>query len=133
MEIAMKSESLIGTVLGAILKTVVAIAVVYVIYVGAVNSYNYGYRIFTEPAVSSGTGRDVTVTVTSGMSATDIGELFENKGLTRDAKLFALQYLFSEYHDDVVPGTFTLNTAMTAEEMMAAMVGTATSEEQTAN
>lgn len=129
----MKSESLIGTVLGAILKTVVAIAVVYVIYVGAVNSYNYGYRIFTEPAVSSGTGRDVTVTVTSGMSATDIGELFENKGLTRDAKLFALQYLFSEYHDDVVPGTFTLNTAMTAEEMMAAMVGTATSEEQTAN
>jgi UPF0755 protein len=133
MEIAMKSESLIGTVLGAILKTVVAIAVVYVIYVGAVNSYNYGYRIFTEPAVSSGTGRDVTVTVTSGMSATDIGELFENKGLTRDAKLFALQYLFSEYHDDVVPGTFTLNTAMTAEEMMAAMVGTASSEEQTAN
>lgn len=129
----MKSESLIGTVLGAIFKTVVAIAVVYVIYVGAVNSYNYGYRIFTEPAVSSGTGRDVTVTVTSGMSATDIGELFENKGLTRDAKLFALQYLFSEYHDDVVPGTFTLNTAMTAEEMMAAMVGTASSEEQTAN
>jgi UPF0755 protein len=129
MEIAMKSENLIGTVLGAILRAAVAIVVVYVIYVGAVNCYNYGYRIFTEPAVSSGTGRDVTVTVTAGMSATDIGKLFENKGLTRDANLFALQYLFSEYHDDVIPGTFTLNTAMTAEEMMEAMTGTASAEE----
>jgi UPF0755 protein len=124
MEIAMKSGNLIGAVMGAILRAAVMIAIAYLIYVGATTCYNYGYRIFTEPAVSSGTGRDVTVTVTSGMSATDIGELFENKGLTKDAKLFALQYLFSEYHDDVVPGTFTLNTSMTAEEMMAAMTGT---------
>lgn len=120
----MKSGNLIGAVMGAILRAAVMIAIAYLIYVGATTCYNYGYRIFTEPAVSSGTGRDVTVTVTSGMSATDIGELFENKGLTKDAKLFALQYLFSEYHDDVVPGTFTLNTSMTAEEMMAAMTGT---------
>ncbi|MCD7835937.1 MAG: aminodeoxychorismate lyase [Lachnospiraceae bacterium] len=125
----MKSESLIGAVIGAILKIVVAVAAVYLIYTGAMTCYDYGYRIFTEPAVSSGTGRTVTVTVTEDMSPSDIGELFYSRGLTRDAKLFALQYIFSEYRDDVTFGTFELNTAMTAEEMMEAM--TSDTEEDT--
>lgn len=124
----MKSGNLIGAVMGAIIKVVAAIAVVYLIYTGAMKCYDYGYRVFTEPAVSSGTGREVTVTVTEDMSPADIGELFYNRGLTRDAKLFMLQYIFSEYHDDVVPGTYDLSTAMTAEEMMAAMVAPATEE-----
>jgi len=128
MEVSMKSGNLVGAVLGAIIKVVAAIAVVYLIYNGAMKCYDYGYRVFTEPAVSSGTGREVTVTVTEDMSPTDIGELFYNRGLTRDAKLFTLQYIFSEYHDDVVPGTYDLSTAMTAEEMMAAMVAPATEE-----
>lgn len=117
----MKSGNLVGAVMGAILKIVTAIAVVYLIYTGAMKCYDYGYRIFTEPAVSSGAGRDVTVTVTEDMSPFDIGDLFYSRGLTRDAKLFALQYIFSEYYEDVGYGTFTLNTAMTAEEMMAVM------------
>ncbi len=125
----MKSESLIGAVIGAILKIVVAVAAVYLIYTAAMTCYDYGYRIFTEPAVSSGTGRTVTVTVTEDMSPSDIGELFYSRGLTRDAKLFALQYIFSEYRDDVTFGTFELNTAMTAEEMMEAM--TSDTEEDT--
>ena len=55
------------------------------------------------------------------MSASDIGNLFESKGLIRDARLFTLQYYLSEYRKDVKPGIFDLSTAMTAEEMMAAM------------
>lgn len=125
----MKSENLVGAVLGAILKIVAAVAVVYLIYTGAMTCYDYGYRIFTEPAVSSGTGRDVTVTVTEDMSPFDIGDLFYSRGLTRDAKLFALQYIFSEYYEDVGYGTFELNTAMTAEEMMAVMSSSAEEEE----
>lgn len=125
----MKSGNLIGAVMGAILKIVAAIAVVYVIYSGAMKCYDYGYRVFTEPAVSAGAGRDVRVTVTEDMSPTDIGELFYSRGLTRDAKLFALQYIFSEYREDVVPGTFDLNTAMTAEEMMAVMAAPAAEED----
>lgn len=126
----MKSGNLIGAVIGAILKILAAIAIVYLIYTGAMKCYDYGYRVFTEPAVSSGTGREITVTVTADMSPIDIGELFYSRGLTRDAKLFALQYIFSEYHEDVVPGTYDLNTAMTAEEMMAAMVAPATEEDE---
>ena len=64
----------------------------------------------------------MTVSVTEEMSALDIGKLFEERGLIRDAKLFVLQYYLSEYKKDVGPGTFELSTAMTVEDMMAAMV-----------
>ncbi len=66
--------------------------------------------------------RTVTVTVTSDMSPWDIGKLLESRGLVRDGKLFVMQYFLSEYLRDVGPGEFELNTSMTAEEIMAAMV-----------
>lgn len=118
----METKNIILAVLGAILKVVVIVAVVVMIFRGAETCFDYGYRIFTEPAVSLGEGRAVTVAVTAEMSPMDIGRLFESKGLVRDARLFALQYYLSEYRKDVGPGIFELNTAMTAEEMMAAMV-----------
>ena len=120
----MKSRNLIVAVLGAIFRVVVAIAAVYIIYQGAILCYNYGYRIFTEPAVSAGEGRTVTVAITDDMSPKEIGQLFENKGLVRDARLFMLQYYLSEYVKDVKPGVFELSTSMTAEEMMEAMTAT---------
>lgn len=123
----MKASSLIGAVLGMICKVAVTIFVVYAIYTGAMTCYDYGYRIFTEPAVSAGTGRMVTVAVTEEMNPLDMGELFESKGLVKDAKLFALQYILSEYREDFRPGVYDLSTAMTAEEMMEVM-GTHTEE-----
>lgn len=117
----MKTNELIGAVLGAIGKVALMILAVYIIYRGAVTCYDYGYRIFTEPAVSAGEGRTVTVTVTEDMSAREIGELFENKGLIRDANLFVLQFYLSEYRGDFKPGEYELSTAMTVEEMMEVM------------
>lgn len=121
----MKAANLAGAVLGTILKVAFAVIVVYLVYTGASTCYDYGYRIFTEPAISSGEGRNVTVTLTSDMSATEIGNTMYEKGLVRDGRLFALQYLFSEYKKDWKPGTYELSTAMTAEEMMEVMAGQA--------
>ena len=122
MEIDMKTGSVIGAVLGAVFRVAFAVFAVYVIYQGALLCYDYGYRIFTEPAVSSGEGRTVNVAVTEDMSPADIGRLFESRGLVRDGRLFTLQYYLSEFREDVGPGIFELSTSMTAEEMMEAMV-----------
>lgn len=118
----MKVTSVIAAVAGAIFRVVMAVAVVYLIYRGAGICYDYGYRIFTEPAMTTGEGRTVTVTISPDMSVSDIGKLFEGRGLVRDARLFVLQYYLSEYREDVGPGIFELSTAMTVEEMMQAMV-----------
>ncbi|MBR1853203.1 MAG: endolytic transglycosylase MltG [Lachnospiraceae bacterium] len=109
-------------VFNAILKIVLAVVAIFVIYRGALSCYDFGYRIFTEPAMSAGEGRTVSVTLKPDMSAMEIGEMMESKGLTRDSKLFALQYLCSEYREEVAPGTYEVRTSMTAEEIMAAMV-----------
>ncbi len=117
----MNSGNLVGAVMGAVLKAAAAVVVIFLIYEGASVCYDYGYRIFTEPAVSSGEGRSVTVTITEDMSPADIGELFQTKGLVEDATLFTLQYYFSEFRRDVKPGEYELSTSMTAEEMMEVM------------
>ena len=117
----MNSGSLVGAVFGAIFRVLCTVLVVFVIYRGAIICYDYGYRIFMEPAVSAGEGREITVTIPVDMSAAEMGELFANKGLIKDANLFVLQYYFSEFRKDIKAGTFELSTAMTAEEMMEVM------------
>jgi UPF0755 protein len=133
---SMKTSHVIGGIFGAIFRTALLIAIAYAIYRGAIIAYDYGYRVFTEPAVSLGEGRVVTVAVTKSMSAVDIGRLFEDKGLVREADLFAVQYLLSEYREDVQPGIFELSTSMTADEMlqeMAKQSKAAASEEEEEN
>lgn len=119
----MNYGNMVSAVFGTILKVIAVIAVALLIYRGATLCYDYGYRIFTEPAVSAGEGRSVTVSVTKDMTPLEIGESFEEKGLVKDGKLFALQYLLSEFRKEVEPGVFELRTSMTAEEMMEVMAG----------
>lgn len=127
----MKATSVIGAVLGTILRVVAVVAVIYLIYQGSEICYDYGYRIFNEPAMTSEEhAKTVRVTITSDMSAWDIGKLLESRGLIRDSKLFVLQYYLSENLKEVGPGVFDFNTAMTAEDMMAAMVQEKPEEEE---
>ncbi|MBQ7955003.1 MAG: endolytic transglycosylase MltG [Lachnospiraceae bacterium] len=118
----MKIREVVFAALGTIAKVVVTILVVYYVYQGAMLAYDYGYRIFTEPAMTAeDEGWDVTVTVTKGNSTMEIAENLQGKGLIRDAKLFYLQNLLSEYKDTMKAGTYVLNTSMTAKEMMEIM------------
>ena len=120
----MKTREIISAVVGMIGKVALVMLAVYLIYTGATTCYSYGYRIFTDAPVSAGEGRKVTVEVKKDMSPLDMGELFESKGLVRDAKLFALQFYLSEYRKEFKPGVYELSTSMTAEDMMEVMSST---------
>lgn len=117
----MKVGNLVAGVSGMILRTVLLVIAVYVIYKGSLLCYDYGYRVFTEPAYKPDSQQVVTVAVTKDMSAKEIGAMFKNKGLIEDEKLFVLQYYLSEFKDDVKPGVYELSPSMTAEQMMEAM------------
>lgn len=119
----MRALDFLGNVLDSILRVVIIVFVVYTIYKGIAVSYDYGYRVFNETPVAVGMGRDISVTIPVDMSAKDMGELLEEKGLIRDGRLFILQYYASEYREDLKHGTYTLNTAMTVEEMLELMTG----------
>ncbi|MBQ3798101.1 MAG: endolytic transglycosylase MltG [Butyrivibrio sp.] len=92
-------------------------------------AYNYGYRIFNQVPVSSGTGRTVSVTISDGDSAKKIAEKLSNVGLITDKNLFVVQEMFSDYHGLEAAGTYELSTSMTAEEMLQIMSAETTAEE----
>lgn len=125
----MNTRQIVMAVLGTVLKVVIAVLVIMFVYKGAVVAYDYGYRVFKEEPVAESPGVDVTVEITVGKSALQIGEILEAKGLIRDAKLFYVQNLLSNYKDKLRAGVYTLNTSMTMEEMMAVM--SPVSEEET--
>ncbi|MBQ4259895.1 MAG: endolytic transglycosylase MltG [Lachnospiraceae bacterium] len=108
---------------GTIVRVALVLIALLLIYSGATKCYDFGYRVFMEPAMTEGEGRKVTVEIAPGMKPKEIGELFVEKGLVRDAGLFAAQYRLSEYVKEVKAGTFELSTSMTAEEMMRVMAG----------
>ena len=108
-----------------IIKILFTIMIVLLVIYGAVRlcrmGYDYGYRLYTEPAMSEEPGEDVLVQIKDGMSNREIGVLLEEKGLIRDSLLFYVQLTFSSYKDGIKPGIYTLNTSMKPDELMAAM------------
>ncbi len=101
----------------------VFLVIIYGMYQLGLRSYDYGYRIFTEPAVTKGEGRERLVQVRPSMSDADIGSLLEEKGLIRDKWLFVIQLKLSDYSKKLVPGRYLLNSSMTSQEMMKIMSG----------
>lgn len=119
----MSASKIVMRLVSISFSALVFILAVYGLYQLGLHAYDYGYRIFTEPAVTTGEGSDKLVQVKKSMSDTDIGQILEEKGLIRDKWLFVFQLKLSQYSGKLVPGYYTLNTSMTAQEMMQVMSG----------
>lgn len=107
----------IGGIRGVLYILVLIALVVLLIFI-ARKAYTLGYEVFDEEPVDTGEGRAVTVTITDDMSVRQIGMLLRSEGLlTESVEAFQIQELISEYHGDILPGTYTLRTSMTADDM----------------
>ncbi len=109
--------------MGFIVRASILAVMILVIFKTGQKAYDFGFRIFTEEAMSPPPGREVAVTIVQGDSTMDVGKMLEEKGLIRDYKLFWVQKKCSVYDDDIKPGFYTLNTSMTAEDMFAIIAG----------
>lgn len=117
MEKAMNWKYLVGGTAQVIIKVVALIFIItYILRISAA-AYDYGYRVFAEPPVSTGEGRTISVYIEKA-SAKDVGEMLQQKGLIRDANLFRIQELLSEHRGRIQPGIYDLSTSMTAQEML---------------
>lgn len=126
----MEGKQIVGAVCSTIFRVIIAIAVIYFIYNVAIDSYNFGYRVFADVAMEVSPGTDVGVSIVAGKSPMEIGELLEEEGLVKDAKIFYVQELLSEYHGKLEPGVYVLNTSMSSEEMMAVMAQSETTSDE---
>ncbi len=113
----------------AIVKIIVAYFIIRYVIEAATTAYDFGNRIFTEEPVSEPPGITYTVSLTEETTPKQVAEALEDYGLVRDKNLFYVQYLLSSYKDELAPGSYDLNTAMTAEEMLAVMAAQGSGED----
>ena len=120
----MDINKVIFKVVGITFTCMIALFVIYGTMRVSLVAFDFGYRVFTETAIEEEPGTVVEVTIEKGMGSYEIGTLLYEKGLIRDTNLFVLQHKLSAYADDVLPGTYLLNTAMTPKDMMMALSDT---------
>ena len=93
-------------------------------------AYEFGRAIFTEEALADeNSAKSVVVTIPNDSSSSDIAELIYDKGLVKDKNVFLIKLLLSDYKDEVIPGTYTLSTGNTPEEIMQ-IISTDVAEEE---
>lgn len=118
----MEARAILGTVVGAVIKVVVAAVFIMFIYRYTFVAYDVGYRIFAESSIEMAPGRDIAVTISEGDSVKDVAEMLEEKGLIRDYRIFLVREMVSATDEELAPGTYQLNTSMTIEEMLSIML-----------
>lgn len=115
--------SIIDTVFSLLIYAVILVAVIFIIG-QARHYYEVGYALFDQQALDApGTGVTSPITITEGMTASQVGDMLEASGLVGSSRNFVLQEKVSTYADTFVPGTYTLSSEMTADEMMEILSG----------
>lgn len=127
----MDVKQFVMSLIETVIKIAAAVFIIMFVYDTAVKAYDYGYRVFAEEPMTLGEGRIISIYVKDEDSVKDIGKTLEEKGLIRDANLFIVQELVSEYHGKIQPGIYDLNTSMSTEEMLEIMAASAEEEDET--
>lgn len=127
----MNLKYIVGAMAQVIIKVALFAYIIMYIFRAATAAYDYGYRVFTEPPLTFGEGRIISVYIKDGESALDVGEMLEEKGLIRDGRLFMIQELLSENHGKIQPGVYDLNTSMTPQEMLDVIAQEPETDEET--
>ena len=66
--------------------------------------FDFGYRVFNEPAVSEAPGEDIMISISEDMSGRELGKMLAEKGLVKNGTLFYVQLQLSAYKKDMKPG-----------------------------
>lgn len=113
-----------------LLRLALLILVVVGIFKVGEYAYTYCYSVVSDTAAEEEPGRDVSVSVTSDMSAGKVVKLLERKGLVKSADVFKIQMKVTGYEDKIQPGKYVLNTSMRPREMLKILAGEETEEDE---
>ena len=113
-----------------LLRLALLILVVVGIFKVGEYAYTYCYSVVSDTAAEEEPGRDVSVSVTSDMSAGKVAKLLERKGLVKSADVFKIQMKVTGYEDKIQPGKYVLDTSMRPREMLKILAGEETEEDE---
>lgn len=128
----MNVKQLLGAIGAMLFKIVLSAAIIIVVFKLAVSAYDFGFHLFADiPIDEEGSGRTVNVIISENQDSMEVGKMLEEKGLIRDAKMFYIQEMLSDYKDMITAGTYELNTAMSVEEMLETICSNTEAAEET--
>ena len=100
-------------------NALVVVAICAVLVMVGKTAHDFGYRIFSETAMSRREDAEVIYKqITEEMSIKDIAERAEQLGLTDSSTIFLIQLHLSDYKNSIDPGIYTVNTGMTPTEII---------------
>ena len=92
------------------------ISLLYLILQGVKIAYGYGHGLLYERAMEKEPGREITLEIKQGESAGEIADKLQSLGLIDNTQAFVLKAKL--YHTSLLPGSYTLSTAMTQLQML---------------
>ncbi|MCD8222336.1 MAG: hypothetical protein LUD07_09210 [Clostridiales bacterium] len=105
-----------GTVIGLSVRLISFAVILLLLAEGISRGYHLGYEVFSSSPAEEAPGRNQTVTITEGESELDSCKALEEEGLITDGLAAFFQMKFYDY--EIYPGTYELNTSMTAKEIL---------------
>lgn len=128
----MDVKQLLGAIGAMLFKIILSAAIIIVAFKLAVSAYDFGFHLFADiPIDEVGSGRTVNVIISENQDSMEVGKMLEEKGLIRDAKMFYIQEMLSDYKNMITAGSYELNTEMSVEEMLATICSNAEAAEET--
>ncbi|MBQ7146058.1 MAG: endolytic transglycosylase MltG [Lachnospiraceae bacterium] len=88
----------------------------FALFYGIRAAYDFGYSVFTTGPAEEAPGREVEVTILTGMSTRSVGSLLTNAGVIRNATVFYVQAMIYGY--EIKPGTYLFNTSQSMDSIL---------------
>ena len=98
------------------LRILFLIGLLYLLLQGVKIAYGYGHGLLYERAMEKEPGREITLEIKQGESAGEIADQLKGLGLIDNTQAFVLKTKL--YHTSLLPGSYTLSTAMTQLQML---------------
>lgn len=97
-------------------KLAVIVVFGFALFYGIRAAYDFGYSVFTTGPAEEAPGREVEVTILTGMSTRSVGSLLTNAGVIRNATVFYVQAMIYGY--EIKPGTYLFNTSQSMDSIL---------------
>lgn len=105
-----------GTIIGISGKLILYALLLLLLVEGVSKGYEFGHGLFYATAMEKAPGTDITLTIPEDASTAEAIRILKKAGLVEDRLSVQIQMLFYEY--EICPGTYELNTSMTAKEIL---------------
>lgn len=104
------------SILSITVRSSVYLCLLVLLIVLSSKGYGFGEKVFSEQGYEKKPGTDITVTIYPEDSKMDIAEKMVEKGLAGNKMVFYVQSIL--YEGKFIPGTYTLNSSNSAEDII---------------